>query len=176
MTTWSQICDTQNMNQDQIIVGTVVGVELRENSVSHSEEIRWSRMTRRRSDHHFQWHSRRVAMLAAIAASVLFCACSSNSGTPEGVLKGTALPCIGPVTYKTPHAWEITVTLRRGSTVISTRRVLDTQAAGQSVIQQLFTFTEPGGSYTISGPTPKWETVVIKAGKTSTVELTDACK
>jgi hypothetical protein len=133
-------------------------------------------MTRRRSDHPLQSHPRRLALLVATAASVLFCACSSNSGTSEGVLKGTALPCIGPVTYETPHAWDITVTLRRGSAVISTRRVLDTQAAGQPVIQQLFTFTEPAGSYTISGATPKGEPVVIKAATTSTVELTDACK
>jgi hypothetical protein len=133
-------------------------------------------MTRRQSDHFLHWHSRRLAMLVAIAASVLFCACSGNSGTSEGILKGTALPCIRPVTYETPHAWDIKVILRRGSTVISTRTVLDTQAAGQPVIQQLFTFTEPAGSYTISGPTPNGEPVVIKAATTSTVELTDACK
>jgi hypothetical protein len=111
-----------------------------------------------------------------MAASVLFCACSSNSGSSEGTLKGTALPCIRPVTYETPHAWDITVILRRGSTVISTRKVLDTQGTGQPVIQQLFTFTEPAGSYTVSGATPNERPVVIKAGTTSSVELTDACK
>jgi hypothetical protein len=133
-------------------------------------------MTRRQSDRFLHWHSRRLAVLVAMAASVLFCACSSNSGSSEGTLKGTALPCIRPVTYETPHAWDITVILRRGSTVISTRKVLDTQGTGQPVIQQLFTFTEPAGSYTVSGATPNERPVVIKAGTTSSVELTDACK
>jgi hypothetical protein len=39
----------------------------------------------------------------------------------------------------------------------------------------VFSFTEPPGSYSISGPTPKEQPVMIKAGTTSTVELTDPC-
>ena len=89
-------------------------------------------------------HRRPLTMLAALAVGVLFCACSSNSVT-TGVLKGTATPCIGLATYSSSHAWKITVTLRRGSTVVSTRRVFDTQAAGDPVTDQIFSFTEPGG-------------------------------
>jgi hypothetical protein len=92
------------------------------------------------------------------------------------VLKGTATPCIGLTTYASSHAWEITVTLRRGSSVISTRRVLDTQAAGDPVTDQIFSFTEPAGTYSISGPTPKQQPVVITSGTTSTVALKAHCK
>jgi hypothetical protein len=119
--------------------------------------------------------SRRSALLLTLAIGLLICACSSNSGTSAGVLKGTATPCIRPSTYNTSHAWTIKVILRRGSTVVATKTVLDTQAAGQPVTTQIFTFTEPPGSYSISGPTPKQQPVTFKAGTTSTVELTDAC-
>jgi hypothetical protein len=118
-------------------------------------------------------YGRRLTILTALAVSALFCACSS-SGT--GVLKGTASPCTRPTTYTSSHAWEITVTLHQGSAVISTRRVLDTQATGDPVTDQIFSFTEPAGTYSISGPTPKEQPVVITAGTTSTVELTAGCK
>jgi hypothetical protein len=132
-------------------------------------------MTERQSDHGVDTHLRLVAMLMGLSVSILLCACSSNSGASTGVLKGTASPCTGPATYQTSHAWAIKVTLRRGSTVISTKTVVDTQAADEPVLHQIFTFTEPAGSYSVSESTPKEQSVVIKAGTTSTVELPDAC-
>ncbi len=119
---------------------------------------------------------RRLAVLAALTLSVLCCACSSSAGAPTGVLKGIASPCTTPATFKTAHAWTIKVILRRGTKVISTRTVLDTQAVDAPVIHGIFNFTEPPGSYTVSGPTPDGQTVVIKAGATSTVDLSDVCK
>jgi hypothetical protein len=119
-------------------------------------------------------YGRRLTILTALGVGVLLCACSSPSAT--GVLKGTATPCVRPSTYTSSHAWEIKVTLRQGPTVISTRRVLDTQATGDPVTDQIFSFTEPAGTYSISGPTPKQQPVVITAGTTSTVALTAGCK
>jgi hypothetical protein len=134
-------------------------------------------MTERHSGHPvLGTHVRRLAMLMAIAFSVLFCACSSGAGSSTGVLKGTASPCIRPATYNTSHAWTIKVILRRGSTVVTTKTVLDTQAAGNPVIHQIFTFNEPPGSYSVSGPSAAEQTVVIKAGTTSTVALSGVCK
>lgn len=118
-------------------------------------------------------YGRRLTMLVALAVGVLFCACSSGPAT--GVLKGTASPCIRLSTYKSSHAWEIKVILRQGSTVIATRRVFDTQAAGDPVTDQIFSFSEPAGTYSISGPTPKQQPVVITAGATSTVALAANC-
>jgi hypothetical protein len=118
---------------------------------------------------------RRLAVTAALTVGGLCCACSSSAGASTGVLKGIASPCTKPATFKTAHAWTIKVVLRRGTTVVSTKTVLDTQAADAPVIHGIFTFTEPPGSYSISGPTPNGQTVVIKAGATSTVDLSSAC-
>ena len=132
-------------------------------------------MTKRQTGHSVvDTRSRRPIVLTALAVGALFCACSDSSGT--GVLKGTASPCVGVATFRTSHAWKIKVVLRRGSTVVSTRTVLDTEAAGDPVIHQIFSFTEPPGSYSISGPTPEEQPVVIKPGTTSTVALADNCK
>jgi hypothetical protein len=115
-------------------------------------------------------------VLTALVVSVLLCGCGGNSGPSTGVLKGTVSPCTRLATYKTAHAWEIKVTLRRGSTVIATRTVLDTQAAGAPVINQIFAFTEPAGSYTVLESAANEQPVVIKAGTTSTVQLSVACQ
>jgi len=114
-------------------------------------------------------------VLTALGIAVLLCACTSSSGSSTGVLKGTASPC-GPSSYQTSHAWAIKVVLRRGPTVVATKTVLDTQAAGQPIIHQIFTFTEPPGSYTISESPPNGQTAVIKAETTSTVDLSAVCK
>lgn len=133
-------------------------------------------MTVRRADRSaVDTRRRRLPLLVTLAAGILICACSSSSGATVGVLKGTASPCIKLSTYNTSHAWAIKVVLRRGATAISTKTVLDTQAAGEPVNTPVFSFTEPPGSYSISGPTPKEQPVMIKAGTTSTVELTDPC-
>ncbi len=59
--------------------------------------------------------------------------------------------------------------------MVAKRTVFDSKAAGERVIDQIFSFTEPAGSYSISGPTPQEEAVHIQAGTTSTVALTAAC-
>lgn len=93
----------------------------------------------------------------------------------DGGVEGHRLTVHEPSTFKTAHAWTIKVILRRGTTAVSTRTVLDTQAVDVPLIHGIFTFTEPPGSYSISGPTPNGQTVVIKAGATSTVDLSSTC-
>ena len=121
-------------------------------------------------------HSRRVAVVMGLAIGVLFSACGGGSSASTGVLKGTATPCIPPSLNNVSRAWDVEVVLRRGPTVIAKKAVLDTKAAGERVIDELFTFTEPPGSYSISGVTPKEQPVAIKAGTTSIVELTGLCR
>jgi hypothetical protein len=110
-----------------------------------------------------------------LAAGVLVCACGGGSSTVTGVLEGTATPCIRPALDNVSRAWDVEVVLRRGSTVIGKRTVLDSKAAGARVVDQIFSFTEPPGPYRISGATPNEQSVVIKAGTTSAVQLTASC-
>jgi hypothetical protein len=112
-----------------------------------------------------------------LAAGTLVCACGSGSGSGSstGVLEGTAPPCIAPHSSSSQHAWEVQVVLRRGSTVIAKRMVLDSQNTGDPVIDEVFSFSEPSGSYSVSGATPNQQPVVIKAGTTSTVQLVADC-
>ncbi|MGA3148644.1 MAG: hypothetical protein ABSF33_14405 [Acidimicrobiales bacterium] len=117
-----------------------------------------------------------VVAALVLAAGVLVCACGGGSSASTGVLKGTATPCIPRSLDNVSRAWEVEVVLRRGPTVIAKKAVLDTKAAGERVIDELFTFTEPPGSYSISGVTPKEQPVAIKAGTTSIVELTGLCR
>jgi len=116
-----------------------------------------------------------LIMLVTLAAGALVCACGSSSGAATGVLEGTAPPCAVTNPNGAPHAWEVEVVLRRGSTVVARRTVLDSQDTGNPVIDQIFSFTEPPGSYSVSGATPKQQPVVIKAGTTSTVALIADC-
>jgi hypothetical protein len=132
-------------------------------------------MTEQQLDRGVSTGLRRVAIVIACSVGILLCACSS-AGSSTGVLKGTASPCAGVGTYRTAHAWEINVTLRHGSTVVSTKKVIDTQAANAPIIHQVFVFTEPPGSYTVSESPPSGKPVVIKAGATSTIALVDSCK
>jgi hypothetical protein len=60
--------------------------------------------------------------------------------------------------------------------VVARSTVLDTQPVNQPVIDQIFTFTEPAGSYSISGADSGQQTVAIEAGTTSTVQIDDTCK
>jgi hypothetical protein len=120
--------------------------------------------------------SRSTALVMAIAMGALACACGGGSSASTGVLKGTATPCIGPAQQVGSHAWKIQVVLRRGSTVIAKQTVFDSKAEGAHVVGQVFSFTEPAGSYSISGPNPEGQTVHIQAGTTSAVELTGSCR
>ncbi|MGD0392595.1 MAG: hypothetical protein ABSC41_08115 [Acidimicrobiales bacterium] len=120
-------------------------------------------------------HMRQVAALMGLAVGVLVCACGGGSSASTGVLKGTATPCIRPALDKVSRAWHVDVVLRRGPTMVAKRTVLDAQPAGDRIVDQIFSFTEPPGSYSISGATPVERTVVIKAGTTSVVELTAVC-
>jgi hypothetical protein len=134
-------------------------------------------MTERQTHHSVKgFHSQWRAVLMAFVVSALACACSSSSSASTGTLKGTAAPCAGAAPSTTSHAWEVQVILRRGPTVIARRTVLDTQAADEPTLDQIFSFTEPPGSYSVSGSTPKEQPVVIKAGITSTVSLPGACR
>ncbi len=118
---------------------------------------------------------RSLALLMTLAAGALICACGGGSGASTGVLEGTAPPCIAPHPSSSPHAWTVQVVLRRGSTVIAKRTVLDSQNTGDPVIDEVFSFSEPAGSYSVSGATPEQQPVVIKAGATSTVQLAADC-
>jgi hypothetical protein len=134
-------------------------------------------MTERRADRTVEGlRSRGLAMLMALAIGALVCACGSASGATTGTLKGTAAPCTGPTPNSKSQAWEVQVILRRGSTVIAKRTVFDTEAADEPVIDAIFSFTEPAGTYSVSGATPQEQTVVIKAGTTSTVDIPAICK
>ncbi len=120
-------------------------------------------------------HPRQVAVVMGLAIGVLVSACGGGASATTGTVKGTATPCIPPSLNNVSRAWDIEVVLRRGPTVIARRTVLDTKAAGERVIDQIFSFTEPPGSYSLSGVSPSGQPVVIKAGATSGVELTAHC-
>ena len=110
-----------------------------------------------------------------LIAGALVCACSSGGGT-TGVLEGTAPPCTAARLSNAPHAWEVVVLLRRGSTVVARRTVLDTENTDDPQIDDVFRFSEPAGTYSVSGAAPTEQPVVIRAGATSTVQLTADCR
>lgn len=93
-----------------------------------------------------------------------------------GVLEGTAPPCTAANLSNAPQAWEVVVVLRRGSTVVARQTVLDSENTGDPQIDGVFKFSEPAGFYSVSGAAPMGQPVVIKAGATSTVQLTADCR
>jgi hypothetical protein len=120
------------------------------------------------------FRSRCLVALVVLSSAVVLGACGKAAVT-TGVVTGTADPCIGMMPSSVVGTWKFEVLMRRGSTVIARRTVTDSKGVDQPFVDQAFSFTEPAGSYTVSGPA-RSKPVVIKAGRTVRVVIPDACK
>lgn len=100
---------------------------------------------------------------------------SSHLPKDDGVVIGTAAPCIGvAVTDGISHTWTVHVQLQRGTTVVGSRLVTDSYQPVQKVVDQPFMFTEPAGRYLAVGPGGRMP-VVIHPGRTTSVAIPDYC-
>lgn len=94
----------------------------------------------------------------------------------DGVLIGTAAPCIGPPPRPgdSAHTSFVHMQLRRGSEIVGRQVVTDTWLPTGKVDEQSFLFTEPAGAYT-AAEGAKTMPVVIHPGKTTTVNFQVSC-
>jgi hypothetical protein len=101
---------------------------------------------------------------AAFVISPLVVAACSSAPT-RGVIAGTAAPCGGPGPVKRPPVLTIKVVDSVGKTVGS-RTVASPYH---------FRFAVKSGTYVVSTSGDSPETVQVQSGRTSSVQLTNAC-
>ena len=107
---------------------------------------------------------------------------SATAASRIGTLVGTAAHCTGYPRLSTdpPRTWRVRVVLEEGTKIVGRRTVTDSWRSGHNT-ERPFTFRVPAGTYVVASPPPQKyvvssrKTVVIEAGKTTKVKLSNIC-
>ena len=104
---------------------------------------------------------------AAVVVSVLLVAAACMAAPEHGVIAGTAMPCGGPMLLEPLPS--LTVVIKNPAGKAIARRTLGSPYH--------FRFTVVTGKYVVTSTVPEDapKTVHVQAGRTSTVQLINAC-
>lgn len=93
----------------------------------------------------------------------------------DGVIVGTAIPCLGIDASSGSRSWRVRVVLRHGSTVLARRTVDDVWGPARTMVDQPFNITAPAGHYVVVSGASGAVHVVVRRGRTTSVTLPDDC-